>query len=74
MRLHETVSDQFFLSFVSNSDHSIKHAVIRKERILDLDNRSNVRYIFTCGKIGPCDSLLDMLRYEIFNFFLEIQI
>lgn len=69
VRPHDTLSDQFFLSFVSTTSgsaggqnqESVKHAIIRKERILNLDDHSNVT-LFTCGKIGPNDSLIAILR------------
>jgi len=70
VRPHDTLTEQFFLSFVATafsvgSQEAIKHAIIRKERIVNLDDRSQISYIFSCGKIGPSDSLMGILRYVL---------
>jgi hypothetical protein len=70
VRPHDTSTDQFFVSFVSSGvpkdtsaqQEVVKHAIIRRERILNLDDRTECLYVYSCGKIGPSDSLIGILR------------
>ena len=56
VRPHETQNDLLFLSFRSISENGdIKHAVIRKDA-------AKSGYCYRCGKIGPFDTLLEILH------------
>lgn len=64
IRPHEVNANQYFVSFKGTEEEGVKHAIIRREEnpnYASTGTDGQDRYMYQCGKIGPCFSMMTLL-------------